>query len=184
MAKPILEGTRVALWAPRDRDRDEFLAAVCASRELHGDWVFPPFDAQTFREFLRRAKEADRTTLLARAEGDRRLVGVVKISNIVGGAFSNATLGYYGFSGGVGDGRMTDAVRLATSYCFVELRLHRVEANIQPGNVPSRRLIEHLGFRHEGFSPKMLRVGGEWRDHDRFAITVEGWMPMRRQTDF
>lgn len=56
-------------------------------------------------------------------------------------------------------------------YAFEELRLHRLEANIQPGNVRSSRLVERLGFRLEGRSPAFQLVRGEWRDHGRWAIT-------------
>jgi ribosomal-protein-alanine N-acetyltransferase len=170
-----MRGTIVALHRPRVDDRREFLAAARASRDLHGDWVHPPLTTGAFAEFLRRARAADRSTFLARARRDQRLVGVVNVSNIIGGSFANATLGYYGFAEATGSGRMTEAVRLAVEHCFVNLGLHRVEANIQPANARSRALVTRLGFRHEGHSPRLLEIGGEWRDHDRYAITVEEW---------
>jgi len=107
------------------------------------------------------------------------LAGVVNVNNIVDGAFSNASLGYYGFNGMTGAGSMTEAVGLVITWCFERRSLHRVEANIQPANVRSRALIERLGFRHEGFSPRMLLIGGVWCDHDRFALTAEEWCPDR-----
>lgn len=170
-----MRGPLVALYRPRVDDRREFLAAARASGDLHCDWVHAPLTTGAFAEFLRRARAADRSTFIARARGDRRLVGVVNVSNIVGGSFANATLGYYGFVAGTGDGQMTEAVRLAVDHCFANLGLHRVEANIQPANTRSKALVVRLGFRHEGFSPRLLEIGGEWRDHDRFAITVEEW---------
>lgn len=183
MARAIVRGEQVALWRPRADDRREFLAAVAASRDLHGEWVHPPRNTAGYAEFSRRARARDRMALVVRRM-DRGslagpLIGVVNINNISGGSFANATLGYYGFAAGiasgVGGGRMTEAVRLAVEHCFGPLELHRVEANIQPANLRSRLLIERLGFRHEGFSPRMLRIGGEWRDHDRYAITAEEW---------
>ena len=44
---------------------------------------------------------------------------------------------------------------------------------MQPGNVPSSRLVARMGFRKEGFSPRYLHIDGDWRDHRLFAITRE-----------
>ena len=62
---------------------------------------------------------------------------------------------------------------LLLRYAFRTLKLHRVEANVQPGNIRSTELLRRTGFRKEGFSPRNLKVGGWWRDHDRWVITVE-----------
>ena len=72
-----------------------------------------------------------------------------------------------------GCGRMSRGLRAVLGEVFRVHRLHRVEANIQPGNVASRELVRGLGFRQEGFSPRYLKVGGRWRDHERWALTVE-----------
>jgi ribosomal-protein-alanine N-acetyltransferase len=56
---------------------------------------------------------------------------------------------------------------------FGDLGLHRVEANIQPGNIRSTGLVQRLGFEKEGFSRRYLKIGGEWRDHERWALLAE-----------
>jgi ribosomal-protein-alanine N-acetyltransferase len=58
---------------------------------------------------------------------------------------------------------------------FSEMRLHRVEANIQPANAPSIKLVQRLGFQREGFSPAYLLVGGEWRDPECWALLRDEW---------
>jgi [ribosomal protein S5]-alanine N-acetyltransferase len=53
--------------------------------------------------------------------------------------------------------------------CRDRLRLHRVEANAQPVNDASIRLIKSLGFTREGYSRRYLKIGGRSRDHERWA---------------
>ena len=89
------------------------------------------------------------------------------------GPFQSAYLGYYGFAPFEGQGYMTEAMRLVLRHAFGAMRLHRVEANIQPGNAASIALVRRCGFHLEGFSPRYLKVSGRWRDHERWAILGE-----------
>jgi ribosomal-protein-alanine N-acetyltransferase len=68
---------------------------------------------------------------------------------------------------------MQEGLRLAIARAFGRLRLHRLEANLQPGNSASRRLVRRLGFRREGYSPRYLKLGGRWRDHERWALLAD-----------
>jgi ribosomal-protein-alanine N-acetyltransferase len=70
---------------------------------------------------------------------------------------------------------MTEGLTLALRWVFGSLHLHRLEANIQPGNEASRALVQRLGYRCEGLSPRYLKIAGRWRDHERWALTVEDW---------
>jgi len=105
------------------------------------------------------------------------LVGRVALSNIVRGAWQNATLGYFVAEAQNGKGIATEAVRLALQFGFTEARLHRVQAGIMPRNRASGRVLEKNGFRYEGESPRYLNINGVWEDHSLFAITVEEWPP-------
>jgi ribosomal-protein-alanine N-acetyltransferase len=39
--------------------------------------------------------------------------------------------------------------------------------------------VQGLGFSLEGYSPRYLKIGGRWRDHERWALTVEAWKALR-----
>ena len=103
------------------------------------------------------------------------VVGVVAINvnQIYRGNFRSAYLGFYTGAPFAGKGYMSEGLRLVVRHAFRRLGLHRLEANIQPGNRASIRLVGRCGFRREGFSPRYLKVFGRWRDHERWAITAE-----------
>jgi ribosomal-protein-alanine N-acetyltransferase len=70
---------------------------------------------------------------------------------------------------------MSEALQLMLKYAFKKLKLHRLEANIQPGNAASIALVKRAGFVREGYSQRYLKVSGRWRDHERWAIIAEDW---------
>src|SRR4029450_9411772 len=107
-------------------------------------------------------------------EEPRGLVGVVNISEIVHGAFRSAYLGYYAFVPYAGRGLMKEGLALVITYAFRELKLHRLEANIQPGNRASKALVKTLGFRREGLSPRYLKINGSGRDQESWGKVCEG----------
>jgi ribosomal-protein-alanine N-acetyltransferase len=113
---------------------------------------------------------------------DGAIVGVFTLSQIVRGMFHSAYLGYYAEQPYSAQGYMTDGMRLLVRHIFTKMRLHRVEANVQPENAASIALVKRSGFRLEGFSPRYLKVAGRWRDHQRWAILVDDWRRLRRST--
>jgi ribosomal-protein-alanine N-acetyltransferase len=166
-------GSRVRLRALERSDRDEFLALARESRELHRPWTYPPERADQFEELYARTRRDDFVCLLACVAGNGDIAGVFTISQIVRGAFQSAYLGYYANQRLSNRGYMREGMELVLDHAFGPLALHRVEANIQPGNQPSIALARGAGFRLEGFSPRYLLIGGQWRDHERYALTAD-----------
>jgi [ribosomal protein S5]-alanine N-acetyltransferase len=168
-------GKRVYLREPGASDRDEFVRLARASRTLHRPWVYAPETSIQFDAYLIRSRAPTERCLLVIRSEDEAIAGVYNFSQIARGFFQSAYLGYYAFAPTAGSGLMAEALELVLRYAFRELKLHRVEANIQPGNERSKKLVERAGFRLEGFSPRYLKIGGRWRDHERWAITREDW---------
>lgn len=89
--------------------------------------------------------------------------------------FNDKTDCYYAGARYAGLGYMREAVSVMLKYAFERLRLHRLEANIQPGNNASIAIVKSLGFVREGFSRRYLKISGRWCDHERWAIIAEDW---------
>ncbi|NER78162.1 MAG: GNAT family N-acetyltransferase [Leptolyngbya sp. SIO1D8] len=167
--------TRVFIRKPIEEDYQELLSLHLRSQEFHFPWAFPPLDEQGCRNYIRRCQNEDFEGLLICHSTCQKIIGVANLSQIFYRAFQNAYLGYYVDVAFAGQGLMSEGVCLAVDHAFYILGLHRVEANIQPDNRASINLVTQLGFIKEGFSRKYLKINGEWRDHERWALAVENW---------
>jgi ribosomal-protein-alanine N-acetyltransferase len=177
----LATGGRVFLRRPTMRDEGAFLSMVRESRGFHRPWGGPPQDAKSFGLYIQRVRKDDFLgTFVCRIE-DGAIAGVINVGPIERRALQSAYAGYYAAKALAGQGYMTEGMGLVLGYAFGELKLHRIEANIQPANEKSIALVKRCGFRYEGFSPRYLKIGGRWRDHERWAILAEEWRGKRRR---
>ncbi|MCC9307050.1 GNAT family N-acetyltransferase [Kitasatospora sp. RB6PN24] len=177
--------SRVTIRPPRACDVQQYADAVRRSAAHIGQWN--PVEPDGLPDLLQRQGPGLRTFLIIDKE-DGGFVGKCNVSNIVMGRFCNAALGYDSYLPYAGTGRMTEGMRLVVDRCFADqsaggLGLHRLEISVQPENERSIALARRLGFRHEGFTPRMLFLDGAWRDHERFALTAEEWQPLGVQEE-
>lgn len=154
-------------------DAVDLIAANRVSQEYHRPWVTSFTDQAGFDSWFARCLTGPNVGLVAREVTSNKVVGVINLNEIVAGSFQSAYLGYYGMSSFSRQGLMTEALRAAVSFAFGDLGLHRLEANIQPENIASIVLVRRLGFQKEGFSPRYLRINGQWRDHERWALLAD-----------
>ena len=166
-------GMQVVLLEPSSADAAEFIDAVRASRTLHAPWLGLADTPELFAAYLERVARDDQASYLIRHRACGGLVGVANVSNIVRGGLQSGYLGYGAFASHAGRGLMAEGLRAVLGSVFGDVGLHRVEANIQPANTRSISLVQRLGFQKEGFSRRYLKVGGEWRDHERWALLAE-----------
>jgi ribosomal-protein-alanine N-acetyltransferase len=170
----VAEGPRVGIRPFTLDDGAEFTARARESKDLHHPWLFPPDSAETYAAYAGRLiEDPDRAGFLVCEKDDGAIAGFVNINNIVHGAFQCGALAYGAFAHAAGRGLMREGLGLVIDHAFGPLRLHRLEINVQPGNAASIALARSCGFRLEGFSPDMLFIDGAWRDHERWALTVE-----------
>ncbi len=139
-----------------------------------------PDTPAAYAEYLERGADPARAFRVICRRDDGVIVGFANLSEIIRGKLQQAFLGYGAFAGFEGHGYTAAGLSLVLADAFGPLKLHRVEANIQPENLASRAVAARVGFICEGFSPKYLKVAGRWRDHERWAINADQWRARRR----
>jgi ribosomal-protein-alanine N-acetyltransferase len=174
--------SRIVLRAPTLADEDEFTSRMRASSALHGSWIRMPTTHDAFVSYVERSARENVAMFLACRREDGAIAGFFNVSEIVRGPLQSAYLGYGGVAEFAGQGYMTEGMWQLLATAFGPLKLHRIEANIQPGNEASIALARRCGFECEGFSPRYLKVAGRWRDHERWAIRAETWRQARRRS--
>src|SRR5579884_4464276 len=172
---PQLPAGRVFLRSPVASDAEEFVSLMSASRSFHRPWATAPTDRERFAAYLTDSRRPDFEAMLVCRRSDLAILGFFNLSQIVRRSAQSAYLGYAVGKPFAGQGYMREGIELVLQRAFTELRLHRIEANIQPGNHASVALARGAGFRREGFSPRYLKIGGRWRDHERWAILADDW---------
>lgn len=155
-------------------DAPAFIAAARRSRRLHRPWVTAPGDEAAFARYVARFDGASHFGFVAVQPVTGELVGAINLTNVVYGVFRSGYLSYFAFAGHEGRGHMKRGLSLVVRHAFRAIGLHRLEANIQPGNLASIALVRACGFSREGYSPAYLKIGGRWRDHERWALVRGG----------
>lgn len=164
--------SRINIRPPAPDDMVAFLAAARRSRTLHGRWVRAPDTPAKFRAYLKKMAAPNNQAFLVCIADTGEPAGVINLTNVVMGPLRSGYLGYYVFAGLEGRGLMREGMNAVVRQAFRKLGLHRLEANIQPDNIASIALAKSCGFSREGFSPRYLKIGGRWRDHERWAIVA------------
>lgn len=163
---PALDTPRLHLREVRDSD-------AAALFVLHSDaqvmrywssavWT-EPAQAQGLLERLRRDRAAGVLPWAMATREDDALIGTATLFNI-NPVHRRAEIGYALGSAHWGKGLGSEALRAVLRHAFGALQLERVEADTDPRNAPSLRLLEGLGFVREGLLRRRWFVADEWCD--------------------
>ena len=102
---------------------------------------------------------------------DGRSVGYCDVTPLARGEIQSGRLGYALHNTYWGQGYGTECVRALVRFGFETLKLHRLEANIDPENLASQRAAEQAGLRFECVREAYLFRGGLWRDQRIYVCT-------------
>ena len=187
--RPLIRTPNLILRAPQANDYAAWALLRTESRAFLTPWE-PVWneDDLTRTSFRLRVKRAAREIAADEAYSlflldarNETLLGGLTLGLVRRGVAQACTLGYWRGARHAGRGHMSEAVRGALRFAFQDLALHRVEAACLPSNEPSRRLLERVGFRHEGLARAYLRINGAWADHLLYAALASDPLPGERR---
>ena len=104
---------------------------------------------------------------------DKNFVGTVGIMEVARRLSQTSYLGYRIFNNYWGKGYAKEAAAAAIDIAFKDLKLHRIEAGIEPENIRSIRLAKSLKMRKEGLKKRALFLRGKWVDLIMYTLTTE-----------
>lgn len=179
---PELDGERLRLRGFREDDLHD-LYAMHSDPVVNRYWSFPAWtDIEQARDYLARAlagRDAERMLCWAIAErgaerDSDRLIGTATVFAI-NREQGRAEIGYGLRASHWGLGYAQEALRPVLSHAFDALGLRRLEADIDPRNAGSCRLVERLGFVREGVFRERWDVAGEVCDSAMYGLLAREW---------
>lgn len=118
------------------------------------------------RDYMKRTKI--KWGIFAKQEGDK-LVGILEAFNF-DRKVEMVTIGYFLAESYWGKGIATEAVRLLVSFLFEQVNVNRIQAEVMPGNEPSKRVLLKNGFIKEG----TIRQGAIWTGKGIVDLEIYG----------
>lgn len=175
---PVLTGDRIHLRGFREDDLHD-LFALHSDPAVNRYWSFAHWtELAQAREYLARAiagRSVDTMLCWAMAERDSdRLIGTTTVF-AVNPEQGRAEIGYALRSSHWGRGHAQETLRLTISHAFGHLGLRRIEADVDPRNAGSCRLLERLGFVREGLLRERWNVAGELCDSVLYGLLARDW---------
>ena len=175
---PVIEASRVRLRHLEESDTDS-LFEIFSDREAMRYWSAPPFEERAeAAKLLAEIHEYFRQKTLfqwgiARRDDDK-IIGTSTLFHL-DGKNRRAEIGYALNRQFWGNGFVNEALTALFNFAFAELNLHRIEADVDPQNSASIRVLERLGFQKEGYLRERWIVGGEIQDALFYGLLRSDW---------
>lgn len=178
----MIETERLNLKSPHEvtgKDVSDYLGRNREFMKAYDPVREEEYYQETFQENLVREQRKDWDEkrgcrfYICRKENKEEIIGTISLNSIVWGAFCSCFMGYNLDGRYINQGYMTEATNRVVKFAFEDLKLHRIEGNIMPGNKASRAVVEKCGFVNEGISRKYLKINGVWEDHIHYVMLNE-----------
>jgi [ribosomal protein S5]-alanine N-acetyltransferase len=175
---PTINTTRLSLRTISPADVDDFYA-VYSNPEVMRYWSTPPLaNLEAASTLIREINEGiERHDILKwgiALGSDNKLIGSVTLFHL-DFTHHRAEIGYAQGRAYWGQGYMKEALTAVINYAFESLELHRIEADVDPRNDASVRILERLGFQREGYLRERWQVNGEIQDAFFYGLLRPDW---------
>jgi RimJ/RimL family protein N-acetyltransferase len=178
----VFESARFEMRLYRASDYRAWSSAYVSMEPKRNEFDLEPKSAKELRktEFLRFVKKNQ-----ALAKSDEiyhfgifekrtgRLMGFILLALVLRYNVQSARISYTIFNTYWKHGYGRESADAAIRFAFMKLKLHRLEAEIQPTNRSSLALAKRLGFTYEGLRRGAVYFGGKWHDHAIYALLAE-----------
>jgi RimJ/RimL family protein N-acetyltransferase len=180
---PPLRGARVQLRAMRPDDVPALFALQSDPVGMRY-WSYPPLThveqaREMFEKNERAARAGDCLPWAVALARDDAMIGTCTLFAI-DAKHRRAMIGYALARSHWGQGYAQEALSLALAHAFGAMGLHRVEADIDPRNTASLRLVERVGFAHEGLLRERWLVGDDVQDSALYGMLARDFHPREK----
>ncbi len=180
-APPVLETARLRLRPFEPSDLEDLYALESDVEVMRYGSHVPWTQRAQAEAKLARILGPDRPAtacdwVIVERDADRMIGDCVLFS--IDREHARCELGYSLLPAHQGRGLAREAVRGALRWAFDSLGMMRIEADADPRNLRSCRLLEHLGFRREGLLRQRWRVGGEVQDTALYGLLRDELVPV------
>jgi RimJ/RimL family protein N-acetyltransferase len=173
-----LETPRLVLRPARHADAPE-LFAIYADPQVYryipvGAWKHVDEAHQRIARSVDVMASGEEVRLGIQRREDARLIGELLLFHFDKGS-RRADVGYVLARDAWGCGYVSEALLPLLDFAFGELQMRRLEAQIDPRNTASAKVLERLGFRQEGFLRERWILRGEVSDGGIYGLLAAEW---------
>ena len=174
----MLEGKNVNLRI-MEKDDLQLIAEWFSSPEVFGEYnPLHQMSRTDVEKMLERENPHEmKPFIIEKKDGGK--IGFITHFHVLHVAGKQLEIGYSLVPSERGKGYCTEAAKIMVDYLFLSKDTMRIQAQTDPRNVASQKVLEKIGFKKEGTLRKNFFMRGEWRDAYLYSILREEWKEPR-----